>query len=219
MSNLENLFSSRQQGLLADRVEFALASGDDSEKIGLYSSLLELDKLDLKILEVAGRKPNIKSRDLEQELNLSRSPVLKRTKNLEQRGMLVRSIVPGAEHRNMPPQMVSLPPDVSLVAIECAMKGMSLREYLELGSFKEELRSVPLPAFDVAYQNGKVSKNSTSVEAMGEVLRAAVEKIAELEVRLAQVEKALRDDSFDRDECLSLLRGNATLSSQDNPAE
>jgi DNA-binding Lrp family transcriptional regulator len=206
VSNLENSLLSRQQNSSGDRIEFFESSENKSDKASVYNCLLQLDESSLKILEIAGKKPNIKSQALKEEVNLSTAPVLGRTKKLEALGVLVRTVVPGTERRKMPALMVSLPSNVSMAAIECARQRMSLEEYLRLEGVEKEFSSVSLPPLNAADCDGKVDQASTSLERMGEVLNAAVEKIIELEERLIRVEQALQNDSFDRDKCLAVLR-------------
>lgn len=196
MNTIENGFSLRQpeslNGLLAN-------SGHH-----IYSRLLKLDSISLQILKAVGENPGIRSKELEVKINLSRAPILQRTKKLSEDALLSRSIVAGTENHSKPTYSYSLPPGITLIAVTCAIAKVSLEEYLKLEGKGLTEDSKP-EVYANGHQNQQVSFQA--FQDLQVVLEAALRKIAELEGRLNRVEDALRQPStFDREKLLGILQ-------------
>ena len=194
MNTIENGFSPRQPESLNGFAEDPRAL--------IYLRLLDLDSISLQILKAVGENNGIKSKELEEKVKLSRSPVLNRTKKMSEDDFLSRSIVPGTESHSKPTYSYSLPSNVSLIAINCAIARFSVHEYLGLeGNGRVEA---------IVSDKHKDSKPSfLAFEVVQELLETAFKKIAELENRLHQVEEVLQQPStFDREKILNILKAN-----------
>jgi DNA-binding Lrp family transcriptional regulator len=156
---------------------------------------LNQDSISLEILKHIGVEPGITSKLLEERVKLSRAPVLSRTKKLYDDKLTNRRALPGTERNSKPALIYSLPADVSLLAIECALKKLPLDKYLKLEKGQEdrapEIQATHLPA----------------VDDLKRVLTLAVQRIVELESRLTRLEYALtQSDGFDINELLVMLQ-------------
>ncbi len=194
MTNVENGFSLRQHDTQPTFLEFQGLDKDRGRE-AIYSRLLIQDSISLEILKHIGLEPGITSKLLEERVKLSRAPVLSRTKKLYDDKLTNRSVLPGTERNNKPPLIYSLPADVSLLAIECALKKLPLDKYLRLEQGQEdrapETHATHLPA----------------VDDLKRVLTLAVQRIVELESRLTRLEQALtQSDGFDINELLVMLQ-------------
>jgi len=194
VTNIENGFSSRQHDVQPTFLEFRSLDQDRSRE-AIYSRLLNQDSISLEILKHIGVEPGITSKLLEERVKLSRAPVLSRTKRLYDDKLTNRSVLPGTERNNKPPLIYSLPADVSLLAIECALKKLPLDKYLRLEQGYEErapeTHTTHLPA----------------VDDLKMVLTLAVQRIVELESRLTRLERSLtQSDGFDVNELLVMLQ-------------
>jgi hypothetical protein len=206
VSKLENGSALRQPvGLL----EFS-GSQQAREPALVYSQLLEADASNRQILKIVGENPGIGSSGLQKKLNFSRAPILSRTKKLdEDSGLLLRKVRPGTEKHSKPALIYYLPPDVTLLAIECAIKGLEMSHYLKLASSEEN--SLTLTPFTLSQAAQQARANDTpfsKLDGMEKVLKAAVQKIADLEERLNRVEKVLRSqEPLDYEKLLNILHG------------
>lgn len=177
----------------------------EESKARIYSRLLELDDTSLKILKVVAESKDIQSSDLQKKVNLTRAPVLQRTKKMSEEKLLSRSIVPGTETHSKPTYRYSLPQSITVIAVSCAIARLSVTAYLEAERNGSTQAEVPKKSLEV----GLSRPSFQAFEIVQELLETAFQKIADLEGRLARVEEALHQPStFDREKLLNILSAN-----------
>ncbi len=200
MNTIENGSSLRQRDFVNGFIE--------DPKANIYVRLLKLDDTSLKVLKIVGENEGIQSKLLQEKVNLSRAPILQRTKAMSDGGLLIRSILAGTENHSKPTYCYSLSPDVPIVAINCAIAKLTLEDFLAL-----EGKVAPEGSTTLAGLGGHPNTPSPTTspsqvfEVMQELLEPAFRKITELENRLERVEAVLRQPStFDREKLLNILK-------------
>ncbi len=194
MTTVENGFSLRQQDAHPAFLEFHSLDEDRSRE-AIYSRLLNQDSISLEILKHIGLEPGITSKLLEERVKLSRAPVLSRTKKLYDDKLADRGVLPGTERNSKPALTYSLPSDVNLLAIECAIKKLPLDKYLRLEKGHEDRASET------------TTTHLAAIDDLKRVLTLAVQRIVELESRLTRLERSLtQSDGFDVNELLVILQ-------------
>ncbi len=195
MSNIKNGSSLDQPHSLNGFIENS-SNSDAISQSKIYSRLLEQDESSKQILKAVAENDRIQSRALQGKVNLSRAPVLLRTKKLSEINLLLRGIVPGTENHSKPTYLYCLAPGVTAVAISCAIAKLSTSEYLSI-----EGNSIEPP------KSSSSKVTFSTFDMVQEVLELAFQKIADLENRLSQVEDLLHHSSaIDREKLLSILK-------------
>lgn len=188
-----------QQSILNRLIEMP-ASFEGSE-IKSYKTLEILDRTSLLILEAAGENPGLKSREIEEKLHMSRAPVLTRTKDMSNHGLLVRRVVPGTENRSKPAYQYFLPQNVSLQDIKTALSRFPVRPQTQI-TMDAETASPGNDEIAAAKQSFE-HQIAVVINKMAQEIVALQNRVSDLEGKLSQ--ESHRGEGVDFTDVINLL--------------
>lgn len=173
-----------QQPILNRLIE--MTESFDGSEIKDYKTLEILDRTSLLILEAAGENPGLKSREIEEKLHMSRAPVLTRTKDMSDHGLLVRRVVPGTENRSKPAYQYFLPQNVSLQDIKAALSRFPVRPQTQIITDTETVQT----------ENGDLAATKQPFEhQIAVVINKMAQEIVALQNRVSDLEGKLSQES------------------------